>query len=437
VRNNPDALVIAVGCYAEVAADPIRKIEGVDLVLGHNEAPHLLNRIAAALKDRQVVPPHPTRPVSGSYEPAHPARALIKVQDGCDNSCAYCLVTIARGPSRSLPANEILAQVRRAEQAGQPEIILTGINLGVFGDAEVGDLAGLTQVILEQTRIPRIRFSSIEPQNFPLKLLDLWPNPRLCRHFHLPLQSGCDRTLARMGRKYRLADFAALLEQIQQYIPEVALTTDVLVGFPGETEGDAERSLRSIATLPLSDLHVFPFSSRPGTAAARLPDPVPPPACQERCQQMHQLARKMARTYRKRFLGRELEVLWDGRSGVEWSGLSDNYLRVVAEKGGNWLGQITRTRILSLHETTLRGQIEDQVPPYEPAPSEHRFQAGGWPEGVPPADKRQPSRSRSNSALPSTLERTACGYAAGIKDDPFSGSNWSNHGFCCIMQEGV
>jgi threonylcarbamoyladenosine tRNA methylthiotransferase MtaB len=296
--------------------------------------------------------------VSDSYVPAHPTRALIKVQDGCDNRCAYCLVTVARGPSRSRPAGEIVAEAVKAERAGQPEIILTGINLGVYKDAEVGDLAGLARTILDETNIPRIRFSSIEPQDFPLNLLDLWPNSRLCRHFHLPLQSGCDRTLTRMGRGYRIADFRALAEQIERRIPEVALTTDVLVGFPGETEADAADSLDTIAALPLSDLHIFPFSSRPGTAAAHMPNPVPPLVRRERCQKMHQLAHKMAQAFRKRFIAQELEVLWDGQNNSGWSGLSDNYLRVAAEKRGDWLGQITKTRILSLHETTLQGQIE-------------------------------------------------------------------------------
>ncbi len=350
------AVVVAVGCYADVAAPLLRQMEGVDLVLTQEEEPFLESRLAAALRERGLEPP------SGSVGsvrllPASPVRALIKVQDGCDNRCAYCIVRIARGPGRSRPADEVREEVRQVEQAGRPEVILTGINLGAYRDSRVGNLAGLARFLLQETQVRRIRFSSIEPQDFPLELLDLWPEPRLCRHFHLPLQSGCDRTLERMGRRYRFPEFRDLVEEIHRRIPDVGLTTDIIVGFPGETEEEFAESLQAIASLPLSDLHIFPFSLRPGTAATEMAGHLPPALVHRRCEEMHLLARRMARTFREAFIGRELVVLWDGRLATGWSGLSDNYLRVTATAPGDWLARLTRTHITGLTDTALIGQI--------------------------------------------------------------------------------
>lgn len=362
-RRNPRALVVAIGCYANVAAEALEGLEEVDLVLNRTDQPHLLTRIAAALQARGLPPPRVPLHDGGTLLPAHPTRALIKVQDGCDNSCAYCIVTIARGASRSRPAGEIVTEVQQVQASGYREIILTGVNLGAYRDATVGDLTGLVSLILEQTDIERLRFSSIEPQDFPTGLLDLWPDPRLCRHFHLPLQSGCDQTLARMGRRYRIADFRRLLEELHRGIPDLGVTTDVIVGFPGETEEEFVESRQAIAALPLSDLHIFPFSSRPGTAAASMPHPVHPVVRHERCDEMHLLAQQMAQAFRHRFLGRELLVLWDGQTRQEWTGLSDNYLRVTAAAEGDWLGAIAPVRICSLRGKTLRGEIAS--PPAE------------------------------------------------------------------------
>ncbi len=357
VRRNPNALVVAVGCYAQTAPAVLRGIAGVDLVVGHEQVPTLLEQVARSLRGRGWETSSLLNSAEAPPRPANPARALVKVQDGCDNRCAYCLVTVARGPARSRPAEEVLAEVRQAVKSGRPEIILTGINLGAYHDPLVGDLSGLARAILDGTAAPRIRFSSIEPQDFPRGLLDLWPNPRLCRHFHLPLQSGCDRTLARMGRRYHLAQVRALIEEIERRIPDVGLTTDIIVGFPGETEEEFAQSIAQIADLPFSELHIFPFSSRPETPAATMPDPVPPTVRRRRCEKMHHLAREKAQAFRRRFLGQTLAVLWDGQRNGQVSGLSDNYLRVVAQTPGNWLGRATPTRIHSLEGTLLRGEI--------------------------------------------------------------------------------
>ncbi len=388
-RRNPGALVIAVGCYADVAPDVLREVQGVHLVVGREDEPRLAKRLAEVFPWVGGEHAVPACPEQGRLAPAHPTRALIKVQDGCDHRCAYCIVSTARGPSRSRPADQVLTEVRHVEQLGFREVIITGVNLGVYNDPQTGDLANLARRILQETGIARVRFSSIEPQDFPRGLLDLWPEGRLCRHFHLPLQSGCDRTLARMERQYRLADYQELLAEICRRVPDVGLTTDIVVGFPGETEQDFEQSLTAISTLPFSGLHIFPFSARPGTAAAVMPDHVPSSVRGERCKQMHYLARKMARSFRRRFLGRELAVLWDGRSGQGWSGLSDNYLRVVATGEGNYLGQITWSRIIGLDGLTLGGEVIAAPTPWSrPEPgaqqTDEEGQAVVWSPGACP-----------------------------------------------------
>lgn len=363
-RRNPDALVVAVGCYADVAPDALRQVEEVDLIVNREEEAELEAHLAAALQARGVEPPV-ARGSAGAADvqlfPAHPARALIKVQDGCDNRCAYCIVCLARGPSRSRPATEILNEVRAMEQAGYPEIILTGVNLGVYRDEATGDLVALVRRILRETDIGRIRLSSIEPQDLAPGLLDLWPEPRLCRHLHLPVQSGCTLTLARMGRHYRWADFRALAEGFRARLPEAGLTTDVLVGFPGETDADFAASKAAIASLPFSGLHIFPFSARPGTAAAAMPDAVHPTVIRQRCTEMHALAAELGNTFRRRFLGQELDVLWDGRGAQGWTGLSDNYLRVVMADDESFaeslLGRVTQTRIVGLDGDLLVGEL--------------------------------------------------------------------------------
>lgn len=355
-RRNPQALIVAVGCYADVAGPALAALPEVDLVLNQGQEAELVERLAEALRARGHEAPLGQAGRAGRLLPANPARALIKVQDGCDHRCAYCIVRLARGASRSRPSTEVVAEVQEVCAAGYGEIVLTGVNLGAYRDAQVGDLAGLARRLLEETSARRIRFSSIEPQDFPLRLLDLWPEPRLCRHFHLPLQSGCDRTLARMGRLYRFADFAALVEAIRRRLPQAGLTTDVIVGFPGESGDEFEESMAAIASLPLSDLHIFPFSPRPGTAAFEMPDTPPAPLRHERCRQMQVLATRMARAFRQHFIGQELSVLWDGHTAQGWTGLSDNYLRVVTASAGLRLGQVTPTRITALEGTALRGE---------------------------------------------------------------------------------
>jgi threonylcarbamoyladenosine tRNA methylthiotransferase MtaB len=262
-RDSPQASLVATGCYAELSPGDLEDLPGVERVVGNTGKPDLAALLGLA--DPDPVPGPADFPPPGSTAIPR-TRALVKIQDGCDNACAYCIIHVARGPQRSRPAGEILAEVRARLAAGHREIVLTGVHVGAYGrdrrstepDRPAMDLWGLVHRILEETDVPRLRLSSIEPWDLPPPALALWRNPRLCRHLHLPLQSGSDATLARMGRRYTTAGFAALVETARSAIPDLAVTSDVIVGFPGETEVDFDRSLGFVREMGLARVHVFP-----------------------------------------------------------------------------------------------------------------------------------------------------------------------------------
>jgi threonylcarbamoyladenosine tRNA methylthiotransferase MtaB len=363
----PGACLVVTGCYAQLAAETVRALPGVDLVVGNEDK----GRIPEIVREKMAQTlPQVFEPRGGfPHGPAHPAahtRAFLKVQDGCDNRCTFCVITLARGRSRSRPIPEVLSEARTLLEAGYREIVLTGVHLGFYGrDLNRRDLAGLTALlrsILEQTAVERLRLSSLEPWDLPElggDFFDLWADGRLCRHLHLPLQSGCDATLRRMGRRITTAEFAALAESARRAIPGLSLTTDVIVGFPGETEEEFRRSLRFVEAMQFSALHVFPYSPRPGTAAARFPDRPPPDVVRARGAAMRQVGERSGRLFRQQFIGQALEVLWESASGSppRWRGLTDNYIRVITESASHLRNSITRTRLARLASGGLYGEI--------------------------------------------------------------------------------
>ena len=287
-------------------------------------------------------------------------RAFVKIQDGCDNACTYCIVHILRGPVRSRPLEEVVAEIAERVREGYQEAVLTGVNIGAYGrdlGLESG-LAGLIAAILDRTDLPRLRLSSVEPWDVDEPLLALWPNPRLCRQLHLPLQSGCEATLRRMGRRITAAGYARLLERIRAAVPEMAVTTDIIVGFPGEDEAEFAESLAFVERMEFARLHVFPFSPRPGTPAARMGGQVPEPVMQERAARMRDLGERLAARYRRRFLGQEMAVLWERRrrDGF-WHGLTDNYLQVVTTCPADLHNRITSTRLVGEQNGFLVGEV--------------------------------------------------------------------------------
>lgn len=373
-RANPDAAIVVTGCYAEVAPDEVARIPGVDLVVGTQSKETLVQTLA----ERGLVAT--ADPIAWTHQseregwltllPAieRRARAFVKVQDGCDWHCTYCIVPRARGHQRSRSIEAIVEQVNLLHSLGYKEAVLTGVQLGAYGrdwDREARridrgsgpDLTRLAERLLTDTAMPRIRLSSIQPQDWPDGLLELWCDPRMCRHVHLPLQSGADAVLKRMGRRYRTKEFRSLVQRLRAVIPEVALTADIMVGFPGETEEEHRESLRFCEEVAFCELHVFRYSARPGTAATRLQGEPAVDVKRQRSQEMIDLSGRLSTAYRARFTGQTMDVLWEEPDGNRWAGLTDNYLRVRAEAPDLSEGMVCRVRLDALEADGYRGTL--------------------------------------------------------------------------------
>ncbi len=360
-RRNPRALVVAAGCYATVAPAALQAMPEVDLVVPSADKPRLPELVAARLQAAV----HGPRAAVASPQPQtwRRTRALVKVQDGCAEGCTYCIVPRARGAPRSRPLPDVLAEVQARVTEGHQEIVLTGIHLGQYGlDLGPGapTLADLMRAILRETDVARLRLSSIEPPDFHPVLLDLWQDPRVCRHLALPLQSGCDRTLTRMGRRYTAADYAGLIRQIRTAVPQIAITTDVIVGFPGETDADHATSLDFAREMAFARIHVFPYSRRPGTPAATMPDQVAPARKQARACAFRALGDESGRRYRAQFVGQQAAVLWetpDQDQPARWAGLTDTYIRVTASHPGDLAGRIIPTLLTAVTAGGMTGRV--------------------------------------------------------------------------------
>jgi len=290
------------------------------------------------------------------------SRAMVKIQEGCDQVCAYCIVPKVRGRERSIPPEEIIAEINGRADSGCREAVLTGTQLGTYGfDLPEIDLPGLLRRVLAETSIDRLRVSSLQAQEITPELLDLWDDPRLCRHFHIPLQSGSDTILRAMRRRYDTARFADTIELVRERFPDAGITTDVIVGFPGEGVREFAESYSFALSMNFSDMHVFPYSIRPGTSAAYLDKQVAVDQKKERTGEMLELAATAAREFRSGVLGQTRAVLWGpakgkGSVGV-WSGLTDNYLKVRTQSSQNLGNVITGAGLTGLDEDWVTGDV--------------------------------------------------------------------------------
>ncbi len=328
-RRNPDALLVATGCYAQRAPQELAQIEGIDLVSGNEQKSHLLHLLeeSGCLSRPACVQGDST---SGSHT-GFRTRAFIKIQDGCSNLCSYCIVPLVRGREKSLPVDQIVAEVRRRVANGYKEVVLTGVKIGSYSYNGV-NLKGLLEHILTETDIVRLRLSSLQPQEISPELIALWRDNRLCRHFHLSLQSGSDSVLRRMRRRYSISDYQQSVSLIRTLVPEAAITTDVIVGFPGETSAEFEQGYKLCQKLGFARIHVFSYSSREGTQASQMPDQVKDRVKKQRSQRMLALAKESAQNFSQQFLGKTMLVLWEKQTGDSiWSGLTDNYIRVYTK----------------------------------------------------------------------------------------------------------
>ena len=367
----PDGVVVVTGCYAAVSPAEAAAVAPDALVIQRDRQDEMVDIVSAALRERGVAVPEPLSPEELAYaallqpaallEPAAQrtrSRVFVKVQDGCWHACAYCIVPRARGRSVSRPANEVVRRVRQLHAEGVAEVVLTGVCIGDYEEPETGgSLTALIHRLLDETDVPRIRVSSINPMHFEYAFLELFAHPRICRHLHLPLQSGSPAVLRRMNRRHTLDEYRAIVRRARAICPELALTTDVLVGFPGETEERFAETAAFVEEMAFADLHVFPYSVRPRTSAARFDGHVPFGVRKRRVQTLLAAVPALRRAYTERFLGATLDVVWEEEVEGMWRGCSDNYLRVYVKDDTMRPGTLRAARLLAPYADGARGVL--------------------------------------------------------------------------------
>ena len=379
-RRNPDAMVVATGCYAERAPNDLEKLDAVSLVLGNAAKSELVESVQNVLEKDPLSSSAPATEVSPSHETtrldrgrpeagrphreeatarAGRTRAMVKIQEGCDQVCAYCIVPKVRGRERSIPAEEIVAEIIRHTDEGCREVSLTGTQLGTYGfDIPGLDLAGLLGHILSETRVERLRVSSLQAHEIKDQLLELWVDTRLMRHFHIPLQSGRDRILRRMRRRYVTEQFRAALDMVRDRYPDAGVTTDFIVGFPGETNEDFRCSKDFAADMRFADIHVFPYSPRPGTSAYHFGEQVAESKKRERMAEMLALSAKSRSEFRESQIGKTRPVLWEQSSRSDhWTGLTDNYVRVRTASDSDLGNRITGARLVGIEGDWVLAEV--------------------------------------------------------------------------------
>ena len=353
-RANPNALVVATGCYAERARDDLLGMDEVSLVLDNRNKQHLVATVAANLNiNLPVGSSDSSRNTNSRPLELLRTRAMVKIQEGCNQVCSYCIVPKVRGRERSVPAQEIIDEINTRSTTGRREVVLTGTQLGTYGfDLPGTNLTELIRKVLAETTVDRLRISSLQPQEITPELLNLWENPRLCPHFHIPLQTGCDTMLRSMRRRYNTTQFADTVELIRSKILDAGVTTDIIVGFPGEGAREFAESYTFAESMNFSDMHVFPYSIRPGTTAAHLCNHVDDGIKKERTGEMLELATMKMRQFRLGSLQQVRPVLWNinriGEPSEEWVGLTDNYLQVRTQQTDDLANTITKVRLTSL-----------------------------------------------------------------------------------------
>ena len=350
IRSQPNARILVTGCYSQVEPEIIQNITGVHSIVTQSEKETIPNKID--FPDNKTSAPNQNARSGLGISKRRRTRAFLKIQDGCDAFCTYCIVPYARGRSRSLPTKDALDDIRQLTAVGYREVVLAGIHLGCYGKdlkPKRIRLADLLEQILSESTIERIRLSSIEPLELDSDLIQLMTkSERICRHFHIPLQSGDNEILHRMGRPYTRDEFRDLVMEIHETVPDAALGIDVLVGFPGETDIAFYNTLRLVKALPVSYLHVFPFSPRRGTPAYSYKDIVPAHIIKSRCKKMRILGRQKREDFYHRSIGKTLKVLIEERlkDGPHLvKGMTSNYIPVTVEGEDHLKNQILEVNL--------------------------------------------------------------------------------------------
>ncbi len=364
-RENPQSKLVVSGCYATLEEKDVASRMGVDLVI-NNQDKDLLPRKVMDEFSANTMPLNAMEPDESSLFLRGKQRAFIKIQDGCRYRCTYCIVTVARGEEKSRSLADIVEEVNHLHQQGIQEIVLTGVHVGGYGSDIDSSLSDLVKTLLTETDIPRIRFASVEPWDLPEDFFTLFKNKRLMPHMHLPLQSGADSVLRRMSRRCKVTDFSTLIKQARTAIPEFNVTTDIIVGFPGETDQEWAATLSNVESIGFGHIHVFAFSPREGTKAAGLQNQIADEIKKQRSHELHQLADQMKKDFHQNQINQEVDILWEAQKKNEegrlvYSGYTPNFCRVESIGLNDVLleGRVKRTQIMdySSAKSVLTGKV--------------------------------------------------------------------------------
>ena len=364
-RTNPSACIAVTGCYAQVAPEEIRALDGVRVVIGTKERARIVDYVEASLRADTGVAGTITDIMQARvfediplHAMPHRTRAFLKIEDGCQNFCTFCIIPYARGPVKSRELSAVAREMHLLTEAGFHEVVLTGIHLGAYGIdlAARPTLADACRTALAETGLRRLRLGSLESVELSHDLLELMrTEPRFAAHLHLPLQAGSDAVLRAMNRHYTTGQFAQLLADVRAAVPGVAISTDIIVGFPGETEEDFAAGLDFVRQMGFARMHVFPYSARRGTPAARRTDQVPPMVRKERAARMQTLAEELAEAYHRSVLGSAAEVLFETCEDGVTDGLTETYIRVYTDAPVT-RGEIVPMRLMHLYRDGIWGE---------------------------------------------------------------------------------
>lgn len=370
IRKNPNALIVVTGCYPQTAAEEVKAIAGVDMIIGNQDRAQIVQLVEERLAHRQTDTLDAVHKLTASTafeemaagDITDKTRAFLKIQEGCNQFCTYCIIPYARGPLRSRSLESIRTETQRLISAGFKEIVLIGIHLGCYGkeNPDGPTLYDAVKTVLDVPGVQRLRLGSLESVEVEPRLLTLMQeDARFCRHLHLPLQSGCDKTLQAMHRPYTTAKFKTLLADIKTNVPDIAITTDVIVGFPGETEADFETTCKFAESCGFSKMHIFPFSARKGTPAEKFAGAVTEAVKKERADILGGIDETMHKTFLQAMVGQTAEVLFEQPAGEDYfEGLTGNYQRVFVKSGGRNLGgEILPVKITAFDGEKLLGEI--------------------------------------------------------------------------------
>lgn len=369
-RHNPEAIIAVVGCYSQIASDEIAQIEGVDVVLGSRNKGDIVYWVNRAREESKQVVEVKDVLKNNKFEQLaineyqDKTRAFLKIQDGCNRFCSYCLIPFARGGVCSKEPEKILKEVKELSKNGFKEIILSGVHTASYGvDLEGNwDLVKILEEINKIEGIERIRIGSIDPTFFTEGVIERICNlEKMCPHFHLSLQSGCDATIRRMNRKYTAQEYKDVVENLRKYMKDVSITTDIIVGFPGESNVEFEATYEFLKGIKLSKMHIFKYSKRTGTKAAEMPFQVDGIIKEERSKKLIELNNALEVEFMEKFLGKEMRVLYEEAiSGKEntYVGYTENYIKVITESDENLEGKIVPTKLAAVKQENMVGIIE-------------------------------------------------------------------------------